>query len=60
VVGEGQRIDRALRWLRSHLKRLELERKSFENKLAELTAEIERVAAEIETAEERRRRLPKE
>lgn len=53
---EADKIEGALRWLRSHLNRLKLERKSLESKLGQMNIEIDRVSDEIETAEERRRR----
>ena len=54
---ERERLDRALSWLRSHLNRLKLKRKSVESKLDGLSAEIDRVCDEIGIAEERRRGL---
>lgn len=56
-ASERQRLEQALRWLRSHLNRLRLERKSLESKLDQLTTEIERVSDEIGIAEERERSL---
>jgi len=52
---ERQRLDKALRWLRSHLNRLKLERKSTEAELVKLSREIDRVSDEIQIAEQRRR-----
>lgn len=54
---EGEQLERALRWLRSHLNRLKLERQSLEKRHSQLTAEIDRVSDEIEIAERRQHEL---
>lgn len=56
-VGEGERLKLALQWLRSHHKRLALDRRSLEKKLSSVAAEADRVAAEIEQAEARLKEL---
>lgn len=54
---EAERLKLALQWLRSHQRRLMLDRRSLEEKLAAVAAEIERITGEIERAEERLRAL---
>ncbi len=44
-------IEKALPWLKSHLKRLQVERDSLRSRLDEVTREVERVEREIVTAE---------
>jgi prefoldin subunit 5 len=55
-VTEGERLEQALRWLRSHLNRLKLERQSLQTRLSQLSTEIDRVSDEIEIAESRKQR----
>lgn len=52
-----EKLKTALRWLYSHHKRLSIEKKSLEDKLAEATRVVERLNAEIKEAEARLRRL---
>jgi regulator of replication initiation timing len=51
------KLKTALRWLYSHHKRLSIEKKSLEDRLAETTKVVERLDAEIKEAENRLRRL---
>lgn len=55
--GELERLETALRWLKSHHKRLQVDRRSLENQLTRLVTEIERLEGEIAGAERRRRDL---
>lgn len=50
---EVERLRTSLRWLRSHDKRLAIERRSLEDQLAEVESAIERLKLEIEQAQQR-------
>lgn len=52
---DAERLKNALRWLESHHRRLGIQKKSLDHQLAKLTAELDRVADEIDTAAERLR-----
>ncbi len=48
----------ALRWLVSHRRRLDIDRRALEGQLGQLLTEMERLDREIERAEARLRELP--
>lgn len=54
---EIDKLKTALRWLRSHHHRLDIDRKSLDKQLTEVTTELERISSEIELAERRLREL---
>jgi chromosome segregation ATPase len=54
---EAERLKTALNWLKSHHKRLQIDRRSLEDQLGRLVPEIERIEREIERAEGRYRDL---
>ncbi len=56
---DAERLQTALRWLESHHRRLGIQKKSLEHQLADVGAELHRIAEEIETAAERLHRLKK-
>lgn len=57
TTSEIDKLKTALRWLRSHHHRLDIDRKSLDQRLAEVNAELQRIAREIELAEARLRGL---
>ncbi len=54
---EAEKLATALRWLKSHHKRLQVDRRALEGQLGRLVPEIERLEREIERAESRHREL---
>ena len=56
---EAERLTAALRWLRSHRKRLEIDQRALKDKLESTSRELERISREIEMAEERLSSQPK-
>lgn len=56
---EAERLTAALRWLRSHQKRLEIDQRALRDKLESTSRELERISREIEIAEGRLGGRPK-
>ena len=54
---EAEKLTTALRWLESHHKRLYIEQKSLQDKLASTDRELARITREIAMAQDRLRRL---
>lgn len=50
---EIERLQKAVRWLRSHRRRLDVDRRSLEGQLQTLRTEVDRLGREIEAAEQR-------
>ncbi len=57
---EASRLRSSLRWLKSHDKRLAIQKRSLEDQLAEVEKAIQRLESEIEQAEERLQELQKD
>jgi hypothetical protein len=56
---EAEKLTSALRWLRSHKKRLAIDQKALQDKLADSSRELDRITREIELAESRLEGRPK-
>jgi hypothetical protein len=52
-TAEAERLTAALSWLNSHKKRLTIDQKSLQDKLASTSRELDRITKEIELAENR-------
>ena len=50
---EAEKLSSALRWLKSHRKRLEIDQRSLAARLAKTNRELDRLDREIEIAESR-------
>lgn len=53
AAAEVEKLQKALQWLKSHRKRLLLDRRSLETQAAKLSTEIDRLGHEIEGAQNR-------